>query len=90
MPELVGDGLSGDRVVAGDHPDLDARRVRLGDGGLGGRPRRIDDADDGEEGQPVEAASRSAMGSNVAGSKSFWPVAMTRRPCVPSRSFSAR
>ena len=26
------------------------------------------------------AGSRSASGSNVAGSKSFWPVAMTRRP----------
>ena len=39
---------------------------------------------------PSMGGSRSAFGSNVAGSKSFWPVAMTRRPIVPRRSFSAR
>ena len=90
-PELVGDRLGRDRVVAGDHPDLDPGRVRLRDGGLRGRPRRIDDADHRQQASgPSIASSRSAFGSNVAGSKSFWPVAMTRRPSVPRRSFSAR
>ena len=46
MPELAGDRLGGDRVVAGDHPHLDAGRlcaVAIASRGLGAR--RIDDPD---------------------------------------------
>ena len=64
-PELVGDRLGRDRMVAGDHPDLDAGRLGVGDGGLRGRPRRIDDPDDREQRQPVDGGSRSAFGSKV-------------------------
>ncbi len=38
---------------------------------------------------PSISGSRSAFGSNVAGSKSLRATASTRRPCWPSRSFSA-
>ena len=38
---------------------------------------------------PSSNGRRSAFGSNEPGSKSFRPVARTRRPCSPSRSFSA-
>ena len=48
-PELAGDGLGGHRVIAGDHPDLDAGRVRLGDGVARLGAWRVDDADEGEE-----------------------------------------
>ena len=40
--------------------------------------------------RPVTSGSRSAPGSNAAGSKSLRAVAITRRPCSPSRWFSAR
>ena len=54
-------------------------------------PRRVDDADERQQRQVVRsAAAGRASGSNVAGSKSRCAVAMTRRPCAPSRSFSAR
>ena len=43
--ELAGDRLGGDRVVAGDHPDLDAGRVGLRDRVARLGPRRVDDAD---------------------------------------------
>ena len=43
------DGRSRDRVVAGDHPHLDAGTVTLGDGGLGLGAWRIDDADHGQQ-----------------------------------------
>ena len=52
--QLLGDRLGGDGVVAGDHPDLDPGAVGLGDRLLGRRPRRVDDADEGQEGHPVE------------------------------------
>ena len=39
--------------------------------------------------RPVTRGSRSAPGSKAAGSKSFRAVAITRRPCSPSRWFSA-
>ena len=39
---------------------------------------------------PSRSGRRSASGSKVAGSKSLRPVAMTRRPFAPRRSFSAR
>ena len=61
--ELVRDRLRGDGMVAGDHPDLDAGRLRLRDGGLCRRPRRVDDADDGEERQPVDG--RQQVGVRV-------------------------
>jgi len=38
---------------------------------------------------PVISGSRSAPGSKAAGSKSLRAVAITRRPCSPSRWFSA-
>ena len=38
---------------------------------------------------PSSSGRRSAFGSNEAGSKSFRPVARTRRPCSPRRWFSA-
>ena len=40
--------------------------------------------------RPSIAFRRSAFGSNVAASKSFWPVAMRRMPSLPIRSLSAR
>jgi hypothetical protein len=40
--------------------------------------------------RPFTSGSRSAPGSKAAGSKSLRAVASTRRPCSPSRSFSAR
>ena len=57
-PELVGDRPGGDRVVAGDHPDLDPGRLRLGDGVLRGRPRRIHDPDDREEREPIDGGQQ--------------------------------
>ena len=56
---------------------------------LGLRPRRVDDAHERSSVRSVTSGSMSAAGSKVAGSKSRWAVAMTRRPCSPSRSFSA-
>ena len=56
--ELVGDRLGRDRVVAGDHPDLDPGRLRLRDGVLRGRPRRIHDPDDREERQPIDGGQQ--------------------------------
>ena len=50
----------------------------------------IDDPDQGEHRQPVE--QRQQVGRtdrSVAGSKSFRPVAITRRPWLASRSFSS-
>ena len=47
--ELAGDRGRGHRVVAGDHPDLDAGRPGRGDGCLGGGPWRVDDPDQGEQ-----------------------------------------
>ena len=52
--QLAGDRLGRDRVVAGDHADLDAGRMGGRDGGLGGRSRRVHDAHDREERQPVQ------------------------------------
>ena len=40
--------------------------------------------------RPSISVSRSAPASKVAGSKSLRAVAITRRPCRASRSFSAR
>ena len=65
--QLVGDRLGGDRMVAGDHADLDACRVRLGDGGLGGRSGRIDDAHDGQQREPVDG--RQQVGVRVEGGR---------------------
>ena len=39
---------------------------------------------------PVTMGSRSAPGSKAAGSKSLRAIAITLRPCSPSRWFSAR
>ena len=61
--QLAGDRLGGDGVVAGDHADLDAGRMGGRDGVLRGRPRRIDDAHDGEERQAVE--QRQQVGVRV-------------------------
>ena len=47
--ELARDGIGRDGVVAGDHPDLDAGGLCLGDGVAGLGARRVDDPDDGQE-----------------------------------------
>ena len=56
--ELGGDRPGRDRVVAGDHPDLDPGRLRPRDGVLGGRPRRIDDADHREEREALDGGQQ--------------------------------
>ena len=54
-------------------------------------PGRVDDADQGEQFQARSPAGAGRLpGSKVAGSKSLRAVAITRRPCSPSRWFSAR
>ena len=50
-------------VVAGDHPDLDAGRVRLGDGVTCLGPRWVDDAD--ERQQPKVGDERQQVGVRV-------------------------
>ncbi len=52
--QLARDGLRRHGVVAGDHADLDAGRMRGGDGVLRGRSRRVHDANDREQRQSVE------------------------------------
>ena len=61
-PEVLGDRLGGDGVVAGDHPDLDAGAVRVGDRHLGRRPRRVDDADEGQQRHAVEQRQHVGLG----------------------------
>ena len=70
--QLAGDRLGRDRVVAGDHPDLDARPH----GPSRWPPSRPAAADRrcptmASRVMPSSSGSRSAFGSNVAGSKSF-------------------
>ena len=81
--ELARDRLRGDRVVAGDHPDLDAGGVRDGDRRLRGRPRRVDDADQREQREVVH--QREQVGAGVEGRR-------RRSPCArwPSRAGPAR
>ena len=52
--ELLGDRRGRGGMVAGDHAHLDAGLVRDRDRRLRRRPRRVDDADQREHGQPVE------------------------------------
>ena len=63
MPELAGDRLGGDGVVAGDHPHLDAGRMRLRDGVAGLGPRRVDDADERQE--PKVGDERQQVGVRI-------------------------
>ncbi len=51
--EFGGNGGGGDRMIAGDHDDADARALRGGDRLLRFRPRGIDDADDADKDQLV-------------------------------------
>ena len=60
--ELLRDRLCGDGVVAGDHPDLDAGAVRVGDRHLGRRPRRVDDAHEGQQRHAVEQRQQVGVG----------------------------
>ena len=48
-------------MVTGDHPDLDAGRVRRGDCRLRLRPRWVDDAHEGEQGHPVQHGEQVAV-----------------------------
>ena len=50
--ELVGDGTSGDGVVAGDHADVDPGVERDAYRLLGLCAQRVDDSDQGNEGEP--------------------------------------
>src|SRR5204862_3725060 len=64
--ELAGDRLGGDRVVASNHPDLDAGRVSDGDRCLRFGPGRVDDPDEREEGQ-VADERQEIRGAGVEG-----------------------
>ncbi len=59
--QLGADRGSGDRVVAGDHPHLDAGAVALGDGRLGLGAWRIDDADHGQEREVLDELDQVAV-----------------------------
>ena len=84
-----GDGLGRHGVVAGDHADLHARGVGLGDRVLGLGAWRVDDADERQQRHRRAAAAGRRWDRTCAGSKSFRPVARTRSPCSPRRWFSA-
>ena len=58
--ELVRDRRGGDRVVAGDHPHLDAGRVGGGDRGLRRGTRRVDDADQRQQRQVLHQRQQVA------------------------------
>ena len=78
--ELLADGGGGDRVVAGDHPDLDAGAVALGDGRLGLGAGRVDDADHRDDREVVHHADQVAGRVELAGSKSRRATTITRSP----------
>ena len=59
-PEFIGDRPSGDRVVAGDHADVDPGGERPRDGVLRLGAQRVDDADERHEQQIVDGAHRVA------------------------------
>ena len=65
--ELPGNGAGGDAVVAGDHLHLDAGGVAAGDGlprlGAG----RVDDADEGVEGDALHPRQQIAGRVELAG-----------------------
>ena len=88
--ELLGDRGGGGGVVAGDHPDLDAGRVALGDRGLRLGAGRVDDADHGEQrqvGAPAGAdrrpgrtvPGRSRAGRPPSPAHRSWPSGRWRR-----------
>ena len=52
-------------VIAGDHADLDPGFVCSRDRGLGGRPRRIDDAHEREQREPVHQIQQVGAGVEV-------------------------
>jgi hypothetical protein len=56
--ELVGDRLGGADVVAGDHVHRDPGTGAGGDGLLGLGPGRVDDPDQGQQGQLLEGAEQ--------------------------------
>ena len=56
--QLPGDRRCRDGVVAGDHPHLDPRGLRLRDRILGGGARRVDDADEGQHRQLLHVAEQ--------------------------------
>ena len=65
--ELLADRGRGHRVVARDHPDLDAGAVALGDGRLGLGARRIDDADHRDDREVVHLADEVGVGVELVG-----------------------
>jgi hypothetical protein len=79
MPSSPAIAAGGGGVVAGDHPHPDAGRAALGDRRLGLRPRRVDDADHGQQRQLVDQADQLAVRDRTwPGSRSRWATTMTR------------
>ena len=81
-PELAGDRLRRDGVVAGDHPHLDPGRLRERDRRLRRRARRVDDADEREHRQPVE--QRQQVGRSGRTSPGRSPCARSRARAGPA------
>ena len=52
--DRFGDGLGGDRMVARNHDDFDARRSALGDGVRHGGARRIDHTHEADKAKPLD------------------------------------
>ena len=89
--ELGGDRGRGRRVVAGDHAGADPRLLAAGDRVPRLLARRIDDADEREQRQPLDLVEQRAVGVETRpGSMSREATASTRSPSPARRSFSAR
>ncbi len=88
QPEFVGDRAGGDRVVAGDHADVDAGGQGAGDGVLGLGAQRVDDADQRHEQQVVHGTHRVAdrrghrVGIEATHGERQHPQALLRQPLV--------
>ncbi len=83
--ERLADRLRGDRVVAGDHADVDAGLERDLDGVLRLGPQRVDDADHADErrGPATNDIGSAATAARSASSTSRTANASTRRPFSP-------
>jgi hypothetical protein len=90
--ELAGDGAGGRAMVAGDHDDPDAGAVAFADRGDRFLARRVDEADEAEQGRVVlhvgERQVRWSCGIGlVANARMRWP--WLARASVRSRQASA-